>query len=187
MGQENNGLAAMFHMMNEARISVGLGGAMLASVAYRYALNYAKERRQGRRLEDRDPASPQVYLVDHLDVRRMLLRQKALSEGGIALCLYAGTLVDRQRLSADPDERKRLSALLDLLTPVVKAWPSEFGLAANREAIQVLGGYGYSREFPVERLYRDNRLNMIHEGTNGIQACSTFSGARCLAADKAIF
>ena len=170
VGEAHNGLAAMFHMMNEARISVGLGGAMLSSVAYRYALNYATERRQGRRLENRDPTSPQVHLIDHTDVRRMLLRQKALSEGGIALCLYAGTLVDRQRLTPDAAERQRLAALLDLLTPVVKAWPSEFGLEANRDAIQVLGGYGYSREFPVERLYRDNRLNMIHEGTNGIQA-----------------
>jgi butyryl-CoA dehydrogenase len=170
VGQEHNGLAAMFHMMNEARISVGLGGAMLASVAYRFALNYAKERRQGRRLEHRDPASPQVHLIEHLDVRRMLLRQKALSEGGIALCLYAGTLVDRARLADTEEGRAHLDALLDLLTPVVKAWPSEFGLAANQDAIQVLGGYGYSREFPVERLYRDNRLNMIHEGTNGIQA-----------------
>jgi butyryl-CoA dehydrogenase len=170
VGTQNNGLATMFHMMNEARISVGIGGAMLASVAYRYALNYAKERRQGRTLDERDPATPQVHLVDHLDVRRMLLRQKALSEGGIALCLYAGMLVDRRRLSSDAAESAQLDALLDLLTPVVKAWPSQFGLEANCDAIQVLGGYGYSREFPVERLYRDNRLNMIHEGTNGIQA-----------------
>ena len=170
VGQPNEGLAAMFHMMNEARISVGIGGAMLASVAYRYALGYAQDRRQGRRLDNRDPMSPQVHLVDHLDVRRMLLRQKALSEGGLALCLYAGTLVDRRRLSTDAEDGARLDRLLDLLTPVVKAWPSEFGLEANRDAIQVLGGYGYTRDFPVERLYRDNRLNMIHEGTNGIQA-----------------
>ncbi len=170
VGHQNEGLAAMFHMMNEARISVGIGGAMLASVAYRYALGYAQERRQGRRLDTRDPNTPQVHLVDHPDVRRMLLRQKALSEGGLALCLYAGTLVDRRRLSTDPQDAERLDRLLDLLTPVVKAWPSEFGLEANRDAIQVLGGYGYTRDFPVERLYRDNRLNMIHEGTNGIQA-----------------
>ncbi len=170
VGRVNEGLAAMFHMMNEARISVGIGGAMLASVAYRFALGYAQERRQGRRLDNRDPASPQVHLVDHLDVRRLLLRQKALSEGGLALCLYAGTLVDRRRLSSDLDDSERLDTLLDLLTPVVKAWPSEFGLDANRDAIQVLGGYGYTRDFPVERMYRDNRLNMIHEGTNGIQA-----------------
>lgn len=170
VGRQNEGLAAMFHMMNEARISVGIGGAMLASVAYRYALGYAQERRQGRRLDNRDPRTPQVHLVDHPDVRRMLLRQKALSEGGLALCLYAGTLVDRRRLSKNVEDSARMDRLLDLLTPVVKAWPSEFGLEANRDAIQVLGGYGYTRDFPVERLYRDNRLNMIHEGTNGIQA-----------------
>jgi len=170
VGKENEGLAAMFHMMNEARISVGIGGAMLASAGYRFSLNYAKERRQGRSLSMRDPQTPPVALIRHPDVRRMLLRQKAFSEGGIALCLFAGVLVDRRTVTQDDEERARLDALLDLLTPVVKAWPSEFGLEANREAIQILGGYGYSREFPVERLYRDNRLNMIHEGTNGIQA-----------------
>jgi alkylation response protein AidB-like acyl-CoA dehydrogenase len=170
VGQPHKGLAAMFHMMNEARISVGIGAAMLASVGYRYALGYARERLQGRLPGQRDPAKPPVPLAAHADVRRMLLRQKAFSEGGIALCLFAGTLVDRQVLTEDATEQDRLARLLDLLTPVVKAWPSEFGLEANRDAIQVLGGYGYSREFPVERLYRDNRLNMIHEGTNGIQA-----------------
>ncbi|OED48989.1 acyl-CoA dehydrogenase [Rhodobacteraceae bacterium (ex Bugula neritina AB1)] len=170
VGKENHGLATMFHMMNEARIGVGIGAAMLGSVGYRYSLNYAQERRQGRTLSNRDPLSKPVLLIEHADVRRMLLRQKALSEGAIALCLYAGDLVDRSILTDDPAEKERLAALLDLLTPVVKSWPSEFGLDANREAIQILGGYGYTREFPVERLYRDNRLNMIHEGTNGIQA-----------------
>jgi butyryl-CoA dehydrogenase len=170
VGRENEGLKAMFHMMNEARISVGIGGAMLASAGYRFSLNYAKDRRQGRTLSQNDPDSRPVALIRHPDVRRMLLRQKAFSEGGMALCLYAGMLVDRRNLTMDGEERARLDALLDLVTPVVKAWPSEFGLEANHEAIQVLGGYGYSREFPVERLYRDNRLNMIHEGTNGIQA-----------------
>ena len=170
VGEENHGLATMFHMMNEARIGVGIGAAMLGSVGYRYSLNYAQERRQGRTLSNRDPNSKPVLLIEHADVRRMLLRQKALSEGAIALCLYAGDLVDRSVVTKDPQEKERLAALLDLLTPVVKAWPSEFGLDANREAIQILGGYGYTREFPVERLYRDNRLNMIHEGTNGIQA-----------------
>ena len=170
VGEENHGLATMFHMMNEARIGVGIGAAMLGSVGYLYSLNYAQERRQGRTLSNRDPNSKPVLLIEHADVRRMLLRQKALSEGAIALCLYAGDLVDRSVVTKDPQEKERLAALLDLLTPVVKAWPSEFGLDANREAIQILGGYGYTREFPVERLYRDNRLNMIHEGTNGIQA-----------------
>ena len=170
VGKENEGLAAMFHMMNEARISVGIGGAMLASAGYRLSLEYAKDRRQGRPLTQRDPATPPVALINHPDVRRMLLRQKAFSEGAMALCFYAGTLVDRQSVTTDATERDRLGALLELVTPVVKAWPSEFGLEANRDAIQVLGGYGYTREFPVERLYRDNRLNMIHEGTNGIQA-----------------
>ena len=170
VGEEHRGLVYMFHMMNEARIGVGLGGAMLASVAYRIALDYAKERKQGRRLSDKDPAAPPVALIAHPDVRRMLLKQKVYSEGGLALCLYAGSLVDRRKVADDAAERARLDDLLDVLTPVVKAWPSEFGLEANKLAMQVLGGYGYTRDFPLERLYRDNRLNMIHEGTNGIQA-----------------
>lgn len=170
VGAENRGLAAMFHMMNEARISIGIGGAMLGSVGYRVALEYARERRQGRRLNDKNPALPPVPIIQHPDVRRMLLKQKVYTEGVIALCLYAGTLVDRMKLCDEPVERTRLNDLLDVLTPIVKAWSSEFGLEANKLAIQVLRGYGYTRDFPVERLYRDNRLNMIHEGTNGIQA-----------------
>ena len=168
VGEPGAGLSCMFHMMNEARISVGIGGAMLGLAGLRLSLNYAKDRKQGRPLGVR--GNGPVPITEHPDVMRMLLRQKALAEGAMALCLWAGTLIDRAALTDDDDERERLTDLLDILTPIVKAWPSEFGLAANQDAIQVLGGYGYSREFPVERLYRDNRLNMIHEGTNGIQA-----------------
>lgn len=170
VGQPHQGLSAMFHMMNEARISVGIGAAMLGSVGYRLSLSYAKERKQGRRLSDRNPASEPVTLIQHPDVRRMLMKQKVYTEGAMALCLYAGTLIDRIAVANSEQEKSGLRDLLDVLTPVVKAWPSEFGLEANKLAMQVLGGYGYSREFPLERLYRDNRLNMIHEGTNGIQA-----------------
>ena len=170
VGEPGCGLFAMFLMMNEARISVGIGAAMLANVAYRIAVDYAKERKQGRPLADPDPRKNPVPIIEHPDVRRMLLKQKAFSEGAIALCLYAGMLVDYETLAGDKEERQHYSDLLDVLTPVVKAWPAEFGLEANKLAIQVLGGYGYARDFPVERLYRDNRLNSIHEGTNGIQA-----------------
>ncbi len=169
VGEPNRGLSYMFHMMNEARINVGIGGAMLGSVGYRLSLEYAKERKQGRHLDNKDPASKPVVIVDHPDVKRMLLKQKAYTEGAIALCLYAGVVVDRIAVCTDDAERERLNDLLDVLTPMVKAWPSEYGLEANKLAIQILGGYGYTRDFPVERLYRDNRLNMIHEGTNGIQ------------------
>ncbi len=170
VGEPNRGLTAMFHMMNEARISVGIGAAMLGSVGYRIALDYAKERRQGRRFSEKEPTSKPVAIIEHPDVRRMLMKQKVYTEGAIALCLYAGMLVDRHAVANDEAERQRLTDLLDIVTPIVKAWPSEFGLEANKLAIQVLGGYGYTRDFPVEKLYRDNRLNMIHEGTNGIQA-----------------
>ena len=173
VGEENQGLKYMFHMMNEARTAVGLGAATMAWAGYRHSLAYARDRPQGRPMRQRDPSSPQVPIVQHADVRRMLLLQKALAEGAMALALYAATLVDRQRVAADrgdAGEAQRLELLLGVLTPVVKAWCSHHGLRANDQAIQVLGGYGYTRDYPVERLYRDNRLNPIHEGTNGIQA-----------------
>lgn len=158
------------HMMNEARISVGLGATMLGYVGYRYSLDYARTRLQGRPATNRDPSSKPVAIIEHADVRRMLLAQKAYVEGGLALGLYCATLVDRLETAVDEAEHRRCRLLLEILTPVAKAWPSEWGLEANKLAIQVLGGYGYTRDYPVERLYRDNRLNPIHEGTNGIQA-----------------
>ncbi|MGE0719971.1 MAG: acyl-CoA dehydrogenase, partial [Alphaproteobacteria bacterium] len=170
VGEPGRGLAQMFHMMNEARIGVGLGAAMLGYAGYRHALAYARARPQGRPLDARDPAAPPVAIVDHPDVRRMLLAQKAYAEGGLALCLYAARLVDEARTAAEPHRRMAAQRLLDVLTPVVKAWPAEWCLEANKLAIQVHGGYGYTREYPVEQIYRDNRLNPIHEGTNGIQA-----------------
>ncbi|MEZ4320588.1 MAG: acyl-CoA dehydrogenase [Myxococcota bacterium] len=173
VGEPHRGLTYMFHMMNEARTAVGLGAATLAWAGYRHSLAYARERPQGRPLRQRDPTSPQVPIVEHADVRRLLLSQKALAEGGLALGLRVASLVDRARIAreaGDGSEAKRLETLLDVLTPIVKAWCSHHGLRANDAAIQVLGGYGYTRDYPVERLYRDNRLNPIHEGTNGIQA-----------------
>jgi alkylation response protein AidB-like acyl-CoA dehydrogenase len=170
VGAPNQGLACMFHMMNEARVGVGLGAVALGYAGYRYALEYARTRTQGRPPAAKDPRTPPVRIVEHADVRRMLLAQKAYVEGGLALCLYAARLVDEERTATEADARSRAHALLEVLTPVVKAWPSQWCLAANDLAIQVHGGYGYTREYPVEQLYRDNRLNAIHEGTNGIQA-----------------
>ncbi len=173
VGDENRGLQAMFHMMNEARIGVGLCAACLAWGGYRHALAYAREREQGRPITSRDATQPQVPIIQHADVRRMLLEQKSLSEGALHLVLFAASLVDRQRVATaagDTATAKSLGLLLDTLTPIVKAWSSDHGLRASSGAIQVLGGSGYTRDFPVERLYRDNRLNPIHEGTNGIQA-----------------
>jgi butyryl-CoA dehydrogenase len=169
IGEEHRGIEYMFHMMNEARIGVGHASVMAALGGYLYAADYARTRPQGRRVDQRDPASPQVPIIEHADVRRMLLAQKAAVEGAQALCLYCATLVDELATTDDPTQRRWLSALLGLLTPVVKSWPSEHCLEANKWAMQVLGGYGYTRDYPLERLYRDNRLNHIHEGTFGIQ------------------
>ena len=161
----------MFHMMNEARIGVGLGAVMLGFAGYEESLAYARQRPQGRPITGagKDAAQPQVPLIQHADIKRMLLAQKAYVEGGLALSLYCARLVDELH-TADPAAAAEASTLLDVLTPIAKSWPSEWCLEANSLAIQVLGGYGYTRDFGVEQYWRDNRLNMIHEGTHGIQA-----------------
>jgi butyryl-CoA dehydrogenase len=170
IGEPHRGLSYMFHMMNEARISVGTGAAMLGVAGYLYSLDYARSRPQGRLPGAKDPSTPPVSIIEHADVRRMLLAQKAYAEGALALCLYAARLVDDVRSGPDAAGRTRAAQLLEILTPLVKSWPSEFCLEANKLAMQVLGGYGYTRDYPVEQYYRDNRLNLIHEGTHGIQA-----------------
>ena len=169
VGAPHDGMRQMFNMMNEARIAVGAGAVALSLAAYEYSLGYAKERPQGRRLSDKDPLGPPVAIVEHADVRRMLLKQKAIAEGGLALVLYCSHLVDLATASQDGHEREDANVLLDVLTPVAKTWPSEHGIESTSLAIQVLGGYGYSPEYPVERHFRDQRLNPIHEGTTGIQ------------------
>lgn len=168
MGKEHEGLKCMFHMMNESRIGVGMGAVTLGYAGYMHSLQYAKERPQGRLPGEKDPSAPQVSIIQHADVKRMLLQQKAYVEGGMALTLFCDKLVDDGQ-TIDPAQREDLAIFMDLLTPIVKAWPSDYCLKANEIAIQVLGGAGYTRDYPVERLYRDNRLNPIHEGTNGIQ------------------
>ena len=169
VGEPHNGLRYMFQMMNEARIEVGLAACMSAHAAYLYAVDYARERRQGRHPDQRDFTEPPIPIIEHADVRRMLLQQRAYIEAGWAMCAQCARWLDDAR-AAQPQEAAELHKLVDLLTPVAKAWPSKFCLQANELAMQVLGGYGYSREYPLERHYRDNRLNAIHEGTNGIQA-----------------
>jgi butyryl-CoA dehydrogenase len=171
VGAPGEGLRCMFHMMNEARIGVGLGATMLGAAGYEASLAYARQRTQGRPVAagGKDAGAAPVRLIEHADVRRMLLAQKAIVEGGMALALYCARLVDEQRTGA-PAPAQEAALLLELLTPVAKSWPSEWALEANSLAIQVHGGYGYTRDFPVEQHWRDNRLNMIHEGTHGIQA-----------------
>lgn len=170
VGKPHHGLSYMFQMMNEARIGVGMGAIMLGYAGYLYSLDYARNRPQGRHADGKDPTSPQISIVEHADVRRMLLTQKAYVEGAFDLGLYAARLFDDTQTLATEEERRKALELLDLLTPIVKSWPSEFCLKANELAIQILGGHGYTREYPVEQYYRDNRLNPIHEGTHGIQS-----------------
>ncbi len=170
VGEPHKGLSYMFQMMNDARIGVGMGAIMLGYAGYLYSLNYARERPQGRLPDGKDPASSQVPIIQHTDVKRMLLAQKAYVEGAFDLGLYAARLVDEEQTAETEQARKHAHELLDLLTPIVKSWPSEFCLKANELAIQILGGHGYTREYPVEQYYRDNRLNPIHEGTHGIQS-----------------
>jgi butyryl-CoA dehydrogenase len=160
----------MFHMMNEARLGVGLGAIALGYTGYLKSLQYARERPQGRPVTAKDPTAPQVPIIDHPDVKRMLLAQKSYVEGALALALYCGRLVDVAASPESEQEAEEAGRLLDILTPVAKSWPSQWCLEANSLAIQVHGGYGYTREYDVEQHYRDNRLNPIHEGTHGIQS-----------------
>ena len=170
VGEPHRGLTYMFHMMNEARLGVGIGAVSLGYTGYLKSLQYARERPQGRPVTAKDPAAPQVPIIEHADVKRMLLAQKAYVEGGMALLLYCAKLVDLQHSAETDEEREAMTLLLDVLTPVGKSWPSQWCLEANNLAIQVHGGYGYTREYDVEQHYRDNRLNPIHEGTHGIQS-----------------
>ncbi len=186
VGEPGKGLAAMFTMMNEARIGVAMGAVAHASAGYQYCLAYARDRLQGRHPDSKDPASPQIRLIEHADVRRMLLQQKAAAEGGIALALYLARLADLKRASGDGRERDDAALLLDFLTPVFKAWFSEECLTANYNAMQVLGGAGYTRDHPLEQHYRDNRLNPIHEGTNGIQALDLLGRKATLDGGRAV-
>lgn len=184
VGEPHRGLACMFHMMNEARLGVGLGAIALGYTGYLKSLQYARERPQGRHVTAKDPAAPQIPIISHPDVVRMLLAQKSYVEGALGLALYCGRLVDIQVSPQSPTEAQSARRLLDILTPVAKSWPSQWCLEANSLAIQVHGGYGYTREYDVEQHYRDNRLNPIHEGTHGIQSLDLL-GRKVIADDGA--
>ena len=171
VGKPGEGLRCMFHMMNKARIGVGTAATMLGLAGYYASLDYAQNRPQGRLLGagGKDAAQPQVRIIEHADVKRMLLAQKSYCEGALALELYCARLVDEE-MTGDASNAEEARLLLEVLMPIAKSWPSEWCLEANSLAIQIHGGYGYTRDFPVEQYWRDNRLNMIHEGTHGIQA-----------------
>jgi len=168
VGEPNRGLGYMFQMMNGARIGVGLGATAIASAAYYASLDYCKTRPQGRKLGQKDPKTPQVAIIEHADIRRMLLFQRAVVEGSESLlmqcALYEDTMYCRPR-----EEHEKYELLLDLLTPMAKSYPSEMAIQSTSQAIQCLGGYGYCEDFPVEQHFRDCRIHPIHEGTTGIQ------------------
>ena len=186
VGNAHQGLANMFHMMNEARIAVGLNAAVQGYTGYLHALDYARNRPQGRHPAQKDPAQPQLAIIEHTDVRRMLLAQKAYVEGGLGLVLYSARLVDEQQSAETPEAREHAGRVLDFLTPITKSWPSQWCVEANSLAIQVHGGYGYTREYNVEQFYRDNRLNAIHEGTHGIHGLDLL-GRKVSTQDGALF
>jgi alkylation response protein AidB-like acyl-CoA dehydrogenase len=170
VGQEFDGLRQMFHMMNEARVSVGISATAQGYTAYLQALAYARTRLQGRPLSGGRDSVDEIPIISHPDVRRMLLAQKSYVEGALALGLYCSRLIDETVSAPIDTERDDARLLLEMLTPIAKSWPSQWAVEANSLAIQVHGGYGYTRDYNVEQLYRDNRLNSIHEGTHGIHA-----------------
>jgi len=168
VGGPNKGLACMFQMMNEQRIDVGLGASGIASAAYYEALEYSKERPQGRPLSSKDPSKPQVPIIEHPDVKRMLLFQRAIVEGSLSLLFQCAKFADLEIVTTG-EEKEKNSLLLDLLTPIAKSYPAEMGILSVSQGLQCLGGYGYCDEFPLEQHYRDVRIHPIHEGTTGIQ------------------
>ena len=170
VGEPHRGISYMFQMMNEARIMVGLNGVATAAVAYQESLEYAKTRPQGRPIGAKNPEAPQVPIIEHADVRRMLLRQKAIVEGGLGLVVEAARLQDLSEHATEPQERERARLLLDLLTPIAKTFPAEKGFESNALAVQIHGGYGYTSEYMPESWLRDQKLNTLHEGTSGIQS-----------------
>lgn len=171
VGEPHKGLSYMFQMMNEARIGVGMTGVAIASAAYCASLQYAKERPQSRRLNEKGVLdSPQIPIIQHPDVKRMLLLQKAVVEGSLSLLMEAARCADIAHASEDPEEKEKYHLMLELLTPIAKTYPTEMGVIAVSNGLQVLGGYGFTEDFPLEQLYRDIRITPIYEGTTGIQS-----------------
>jgi butyryl-CoA dehydrogenase len=169
VGEPHSGLKYMFQMMNEARIGVGMGATAMATAAYYAALEYSKTRRQGRRLSQKDPGLPPVPIIEHADIKRMLLFQRAVIEGAQSLLMQCSKYVDYQKVLAG-EERDKYNLLLEILTPIAKSYPSEMGIQAISQGLQCLGGSGYCDDYPLEQYYRDCRIHPIHEGTTGIQA-----------------
>ncbi|AMQ56751.1 acyl-CoA dehydrogenase [Algoriphagus sanaruensis] len=168
VGEENLGLKYMFQMMNEARLGVGMNAVAIATAAFHASLTYAKERPQGRKANEKDLQKPQIPIIEHADVKRMLLVQKCITEGSLALLIYCGILSDKIAQESDKELKLKQETLLDFLTPIAKSYPSEMGVISTSHAVQVLGGAGYTTDFPVEQYFRESRIHPIHEGTTGI-------------------
>jgi butyryl-CoA dehydrogenase len=169
MGEPHKGLSYMFELINETRIDIGLCATAIASAAYYAALEYTKERPQGRKPSAKDPALPQVRIIEHADVKRMLLFQRSIVEGSLSLLLQCSLYADLAKVLTG-GQKEKYALLLALLTPVAKTYPSEMGFLSVSQGLQCLGGYGYCDEFPLEHHFRDARIHPIHEGTTGIQA-----------------
>jgi alkylation response protein AidB-like acyl-CoA dehydrogenase len=187
VGQENKGLSYMFQMMNEARIGVGMTGAGIASAAYQASLEYAKERPQSRRLNEKSAKeTPQVSIIQHPDVRRMLFFQKAVVEGSMSLLTQVSKYFDLAHHSESVEEKAKYHLLLELLMPVAKTYPCEAGMKSISDAVQVFGGYGFTQDFPVEQYYRDIRITPIYEGTTGIQSLDLLGRKVLMSEGKAL-
>ena len=167
VGEPHNGLRYMFQMMNEARIGVGLGAAAMATAAYHAALEYTRERCQGRHPSLKDPSQPMVPIIEHADVKRMLLFQRAVTEGALSLLLQCSRYVDLAKVT-EGSEAEKYVLLLDLLTPIAKSYPSEMGIQSISQGLQCFGGSGFCDDYPLEQYYRDCRIHPIHEGTTAI-------------------
>lgn len=167
VGEENKGLSYMFQMMNEARISVGLHATSISSAAYYASLKYANERLQGRNIAEKNPEKPQVPIITHADVKRMLLFQKTFVDGALCLELQCSYFADMERVT-EGDEKEKYNLLLELLTPVAKSYPAETSNFSTSTAIQIFGGYGFTKDFIAEQYYRETRIHTIHEGTTAI-------------------
>jgi len=169
LGEKNKGMAAMFLMMNEARQMVGLQGQASASASYMYALDYARQRIQSKKLTDPAGSAP-VAIINHPDVKRQLLMMKAWVEGMRSLIYYTGLCHDRLAIATDDGEKQSFSTLLEVLTPIIKGYITDRAFDVCNHGVQIYGGYGFIEEFPVSQLLRDCRIFMLYEGTNGIQA-----------------
>jgi len=185
VGEAHKGLKYMFQMMNEARVGVGVGAAGIASAAYYAALDYTGARQQGRPITSKDPAKPQIPIIEHADVKRMLLFQRAVVEGSLSLLLQCSLYSDYMHAEAG-EEKEAARLMLEILTPVAKTYPSEMGILSTSQSIQCLGGYGYCEDFPVEQYFRDARIHPIHEGTTGIQGMDLL-GRKVIMADGKAF